>query len=70
MYVIINIEVEGNIKTEREEHTMKHTITFDYKGQMINYYNKIKNNMRIESIWFWFDASTGKYILTYSYFNK
>ena len=49
---------------------MTHTKTFDYKGQMINYYNKIKDNMRIESIWFWFDASTGKYILTYSYFNK
>ena len=49
---------------------MTYTKTFDYKGQMINYYNKIKNNMRIERISFGFNALTGKYELTYSYFAK
>lgn len=49
---------------------MTYTKTFDYKGQMINYYNKIKNNMNIERISFGLNALTRKYELTYSYFAK
>ena len=42
-------------------------IRFEHKGQMINYYNKIKDNAKIKTINFYLDANEG-YVLTYKYF--
>lgn len=48
---------------------MAKTKNFQYKGQMINYYNKIKNNPDIESVFCFWDAKIG-YAITYIYKKK
>ena len=39
--------------------------TFDFKGQMINYYNKVTKNVRYTHYTCYFDAETGKYTVMY-----
>lgn len=41
--------------------------TFDFKGQIINYFNKMKNNNAIKFIMHYTDATTGKYTIMYNY---
>jgi hypothetical protein len=41
-------------------------IKFQYKGQMVNYYNKIKDNEKIKRIYCGLDAN-GEYFLEYTY---
>ena len=43
--------------------------TFEYKGQMVNYYNKAKANSNIAFICCGFFFDTGKYTVMYRY-NK
>ena len=43
------------------------TKTFEYKGQMVNYYNKAKANPDIAFICCGFFFDTGKYTVMYSY---
>ena len=42
-------------------------ITFDYKGQAINYYNKVIQNNKLTLVSMQFDYTVGKYTVTYSY---
>ena len=32
---------------------------FEYKGQMINYYNKVKNNLKVKMCCCYFEADEG-----------
>lgn len=41
--------------------------TFEYKGQMINYFNKIKNNPNIDKIWCGWFTATKAYTIYYTY---
>ena len=46
---------------------MTHIKTFDYKGQMINYYNKIKSNPKIDFAIGCFSAETCAWTIYYNY---
>lgn len=46
------------------------TKTFDYKGQMINYYNKVRKNPNISSCYCYLSASLGCYVVEYAYKNR
>ena len=39
--------------------------TFEFKGQMINYYNKVVKNARYAHCYCYLDAETGKYTVMY-----
>lgn len=39
--------------------------TFEFKGQMINYYNKVVKNARYAHCCCYLDAETGKYTVMY-----
>lgn len=41
--------------------------TFTYKGQMINYYNKIKTNKKIDFAFAAFSAETKAWTIWYEY---
>lgn len=43
------------------------TKTFQHKGQMINYYNKVKNNLKIEAVWCGYFAEFKSYAIQYVY---
>lgn len=43
------------------------TKTFEYKGQMINYYNKAKNNPHIDFIVMGLFPDLGGYAVQYTY---
>ena len=43
---------------------------FQYKGQQINYYNKLKNNNNIDFAFSYYDAQTGCYVIKYSYITN
>lgn len=46
------------------------TKKFNYKGQMINYYNKVRNNPGIDFCtcgWFYDNDGHGSYTVKYSY---
>jgi len=43
-----------------------YTKHFDHKGQMINYFNKVKDNPQIASVWCYFGVGEG-YTLHYIY---
>lgn len=53
-------------RKEREVNNMK-TKAFDYKGQMINYFNKMKNNPKLTFLMSCMSAETGKWTIYYSY---
>ena len=55
----------NNRKREREVTQMK-TKTFEHKGQMINYYNKMKENKKIKNIYFGYFVGEG-YAIKYEY---
>ena len=40
---------------------------FDYKGQMVNYYNKMRENKKITFMMKYFDCQTGKYTIAYEF---
>lgn len=42
------------------------TKTFEHKGQMINYYNKMKDNKKIKNIYFGYFVGEG-YAIKYEY---
>ena len=42
------------------------TKTFEHKGQMINYYNKMKTNKKIKNIFFGYFVGEG-YAIKYNY---
>lgn len=54
--------------TRKEVKTMK-TKTFDYKGQMINYYNKVRQNKAIDFCVCGLSAEHGYYV-SYTYAKK
>lgn len=41
--------------------------TFDYKGQMVNYFSKAKSNPNITFLIKYLDGKTGKYTVAYQY---
>lgn len=43
---------------------------FEYKGQMINYYNKVRKNPNVGFCMAGFDARAGKYSVMWDYKNK
>lgn len=43
------------------------TKTFQHKGQMINYFNKMKNNANIDFCMTCFDCELGAYAIHYTY---
>jgi uncharacterized pyridoxamine 5'-phosphate oxidase family protein len=45
---------------------MTYTKTFQFKGQMINYYNKVKNNPNIAFCTMYTDVRTG-FTIMYTY---
>lgn len=48
---------------------MMYTKTFTHKGQMINYYNKVKKNKKIDFCMCGFSVEHG-YHVSYTYNNK
>lgn len=54
-------------KQEREVNTMMMTKAFDYKGQMINYFNKMKNNPKLVFLMSCMSTQTGKWTIYYEY---
>lgn len=46
------------------------TKTFNYKGQMINYYNKVRKNPNIDFCHCGFSCSYNAYVVEYSYKSK
>ncbi len=46
------------------------TKKFEYKGQMINYYNKMRNNSNIDFWYRGFSCEEGCYVIAYCYKNK
>lgn len=42
-------------------------IAFDYKGQMINYFNKMKNNPKLTFLMSCMSAQTHKWTIYYEY---
>ncbi len=43
------------------------TKTFQYKGQAINYYNKVRNNPHCESCYLSFSCERGCWVVEYWY---
>lgn len=43
------------------------TKTFQYKGQAINYYNKVRNNPHCESCYLSFSCERGCWVVKYWY---
>lgn len=48
---------------------MTKTVEFNYKGQMIIYYNKVKKNPKLVGVDCGFNAETGKYEVVYTLKN-
>jgi hypothetical protein len=43
------------------------TKTFDSKGQMVNYYNKVRKNPRVNFCCCYLSATHGAYVVEYEY---
>ena len=56
-----------NQKETREVNDMMITKTFQYKGQMINYLNKVKQNKNIAFCFTCFDCQLKAWAINYEY---
>ena len=56
-------------KTNTKKTGKCYSKSFTYKGQMVNYYNKVRQNKDVEWCTCSLDAKTG-YTVTWKYFSK